>query len=64
MPTWEGFLIPTLRAMEDGKTRNRRAIPPVVADNLNLPHEQRKVVIASGEENVRQSYWLGAFISG
>lgn len=50
MPTWQGFLIPTLQAMEDGKTRHRRELQPIVADNLRLSHEQRKVVIASGEE--------------
>lgn len=49
MPTWEGFLIPTLKAMEDGKTRHRREIPPVVADSLNLTNEQRQVLIASGQ---------------
>lgn len=49
MPTWEGFLIPTLKAMEDGRIRHRREIQPIVADSLNLTHEQRQVLIASGQ---------------
>lgn len=49
MPTWEGFLIPTLKAMEDGETRHRREIQPIVADSVNLSPEQRQVFIASGQ---------------
>lgn len=49
MLTWEGFLIPILRAMEDGNIRSRREIPPIVADNLKLPDELRQVLISSGK---------------
>lgn len=49
MLTWEGFLIPILRAMEDGTIRSRREIPPIVADNLKLPDELRQVLISSGK---------------
>ena len=49
MPTWQGFIVPTLKAIEDGSIRHRREIQPIVADDLNLTSEQRKIVIASGQ---------------
>lgn len=49
MPTWEGFLIPTLKVMEDGQIRHRREIQPIVADSVGLTNEQRQVFIASGQ---------------
>ena len=49
MPGWEAFIIPTLRAMADGVTRNRHEIHPLVADEAGLTEEQRDLVVASGQ---------------
>jgi restriction system protein len=49
MPTWEEFLSPTLRAMADGVTRNRRELHPAVADEVQLSAEQCAITVASGQ---------------
>lgn len=49
MPTWEDFIIPTLKAMSDGVTRTRREIHPAVASAAGLTEEQRAMQVASGQ---------------
>jgi len=49
MPTWEEFISPTLRAMADGATRNRRELHPAVADEVQLSADQRAITVASGQ---------------
>lgn len=49
MPGWEEFIIPTLRVMNDGETRTRRELHPLVADNTGLNEEQREIALASGQ---------------
>lgn len=49
MPTWEEFIIPTLKAMSDGVTRTRREIHPAVASAAGLTEEQRAMQVASGQ---------------
>lgn len=48
MPTWEGFMIPTLKAMSDGEIRHWREFQPMVADVARLTDEQRKELLPSG----------------
>lgn len=50
MPTWEGFMIPTLRAMSDGVVRHRREFQPLVADLTGLTEEQRQELLPSGNQ--------------
>ncbi len=48
MPTWEGFMIPTLRAMSDGATRHWREFQPLVAQEARLTEEQKAEMLPSG----------------
>lgn len=48
MPTWEGFLIPVLRVMQDGVVRHRREFQPMVADAVGLTPDQREELLPSG----------------
>lgn len=50
MPTWEEFLIPTVRVLVDGQLRHRRNIYALVADNVDLTDENRNVTLASGQK--------------
>ncbi len=49
MPTWEEFILPTLRVMADGVKRSRREIHPLVADEAGISVEQRLRNVASGQ---------------
>lgn len=48
MPTWEGFMIPTLRVMSDGIERHWRDFQPQVGDEVGLTPEQRGQMLKSG----------------
>ncbi|NLA65826.1 MAG: restriction endonuclease [Leucobacter sp.] len=47
MPNWEGFMIPALSVMSDGVVRHRRDLRSLVAELMELSHEQRTDVLAS-----------------
>jgi len=49
MPTWEGFMVPCLKALSDGAVLNRRELRELVADVAGLSEEQRAVVLSSGQ---------------
>lgn len=49
-PTWEGFMIPTLRVLSDGVMRHQREFQPLVADAVNLTDEQKAEVLPSGSQ--------------
>ncbi|AQP48483.1 restriction endonuclease [Tessaracoccus aquimaris] len=49
MPTWEGFMLPSLRALSDGEIRHRRELMPLVAGQVGLTEQQRSVVLSSGQ---------------
>ena len=49
MPTWEGFMVPCLKVLSDGSTRNRREIRELAADLVELGDEERAVVLGSGQ---------------
>lgn len=50
MPTWEEFMIPTLRVLSDGATRHWREFQPLVADAANLTDAQKSEVLPSGNQ--------------
>lgn len=50
MPTWEEFMIPTLRVLSDGTMRHWREFHPLVADVVGLSEEQRTEVLPSGSQ--------------
>lgn len=48
MPTWEGFMIPTLRVLSDGTVRHWREFQPLVAKEAKLSDAQKTEMLASG----------------
>jgi restriction system protein len=50
MPTWEEFMIPTLRVLSDGVIRHWREFQPLVADEANLTDEQKIEMLPSGNQ--------------
>jgi restriction system protein len=50
MPTWEGFMIPTLRALSDGVTRHWREFQPLVAEQAELTDAQKTEMLPSGRQ--------------
>lgn len=64
MPNWEGFMLPTLRVLNDGVVRHRRELQPLVADAMALTEEQRMERLSSGDlryEN--RSGWAVSFLT-
>lgn len=49
MPSWQGFLTPVLRVMQDGTIRSRQEMRGPVADLIGLTAEQREVPLTSGQ---------------
>lgn len=49
MPTWEGFLLPVLEVLSDGRQRTRREMFAAVADRIGLSEEQRAELLNSGQ---------------
>lgn len=41
IPTWEEFMIPTLRVLSDGVTRHKRELQPLVAEGIGLSDAQK-----------------------
>jgi restriction system protein len=50
MPTWEEFMIPTLRALSDGVLRHWREFQPLVAEEAGLTEGQKLEMLPSGSE--------------
>lgn len=49
MPTWQEFMIPTLKGMSDGQTRHWREFYPIIADIVGLSDELRTLRLSSGD---------------
>jgi restriction system protein len=49
MPNWQAFMIPVLRAMQDGEIRSRQEMRGTVADLMGLTAEQRGILLTSGQ---------------
>lgn len=65
MPTWEGFMIPTLRVLSDGEERHWRDFQPLVGDTAGLTPEQRGQMLKSGREPVFHNRigWAVSFLT-
>lgn len=50
MPTWEGFMVPCLEALQDGSIRSLREMSGRVAAVVGLTDDQRSVTLASGQQ--------------
>jgi restriction system protein len=53
MPTWDGFLLPVLRVLQDGRTVSARDLQDQVADCVGLINAQRDEVLQSGQLRFR-----------
>jgi len=49
MPSWEGFMIPTLRVLSDGVERHWRDFQPLVANEARLTDQQQTQMLPSGK---------------
>lgn len=49
MPSWEGFMIPTLRVLSDGIERHWRDFQPLVANEARLTEQQQIQMLPSGK---------------
>lgn len=49
MPTWEGFMVPCLEALQDGSTRGRREMNALAAGVVGLTDDQMTVLLPSGQ---------------
>lgn len=49
IPTWEGFMVPTLRVLSDGVVRPRRDLMPLVGRESGITNAQMQVKLASGQ---------------
>ena len=64
MPTWDGFLLPALRVLQDGVTRQARDLYELVADEVGLTVEQREDVLTSGQLRYRNRIgWAVSLLS-
>lgn len=65
MPTWEEFMVPTLRVMSDGTLRHWREFQPLVADEANLTSDQRTEMLPSGNQLKYQNRigWAVSFLT-
>ncbi len=50
VPTWDGYMAPTLRVLSDGEIQRGRNVVERAVTLLGLTDEQRKITIPSGQE--------------
>jgi restriction system protein len=53
MPTWDGFLLPVLRVLQDGRTVSARDLQDQVTDCVGLTNAQRDEGLQSGQLRFR-----------
>ncbi|MGI0542649.1 restriction endonuclease [Corynebacterium aquatimens] len=58
LPTWDGFLIPSLKVLSDGQIHRRRDVIDGAADLLGLTDEQKQLTVSSGQQTyVNRGNW-------
>lgn len=63
MITWDLFMHPMLRILENGETISARALSDMVADRVNLTDEERLEVISSGQPRFRnRTGWAQSYL--
>lgn len=50
LPPWQGFMVPTLKAMSEGQARHWSEMQPLIADVMGLSAEQRAEMLPSGRK--------------
>lgn len=59
MPTWEEFMVSSLRVLSDGIARHRRDLLPLVGEQAQLTDEQLQATIPSGEYRYKNRIGFG-----
>ncbi len=63
MPTWEGFMVPVLQVLSDGRVRTSRQMHTEVADHMDLSEEQRSATLSSGQPRANNRVgWAMSFL--
>ncbi|WP_300639483.1 restriction endonuclease [Nocardioides sp.] len=64
VPTWDQYMAPCLRALEDGQVKRSREIVQAAADLLGVTPEQRAIMIPSGQEQwVNRGNWALSYLA-
>lgn len=64
VPTWDQYMAPCLRALEDGQVRRTREIVTKAAEMLGLTLDQRAIMIPSGQEQwVNRGNWALSYLA-
>jgi len=64
MPTWEGFMVPTLRVLSDGVVRSRRELFPLIGQQCRLTEAQLHEALASGQPTYEnRTGWALSFLT-
>lgn len=63
-PTWNQYMVPSLRVLADGEVRRTREIVAAAADLLNVTADERAIVIPSGQEQwVNRGNWALSYLA-
>lgn len=63
-PTWDQYMIPSLRVLADGDVRRGRDVVAAAADHLRLSEADRAVVMPSGQEQwVNRGNWALSYLA-
>lgn len=63
-PTWDQYMAPCLRVLQDGEVQRGRRIVEGAADLLGLTDEQRAIVIPSGQDQwVNRGNWALSYLN-
>lgn len=63
-PTWDQYMIPSLKVLNDGEARRGRDVTSAAAELLQLSDEDRAVLIPSGQEQWRnRGNWALSYLS-
>lgn len=63
-PTWDQYMIPSLRVLTDGEVRRTREIVTAAAELLDVTAEERAILIPSGQEQwVNRGNWALSYLA-
>lgn len=64
VPTWDQYMAPCLRALEDGQVRRTREIVEQAAAYLGLTEDTKAILIPSGQEQwVNRGNWAPSYLA-
>lgn len=63
-PTWDQYMVPSLRVLSDGEVHRGRDVVAAAADLLGVSAEQRSVVIPSGQDQwMNRGNWALSYLA-